>query len=450
MPFAPLLILAVGLVIVVGTIVVLRIHAFFGLIGAALVVSLLAPGDWADKVGRVASGFGATAGGIGIVIAMAAVIGMCLVESHAADRIVRAFLRVAGARRGDVALLSSGFVLSIPVFADTVFYLLIPLARSMARRTGHRYGTYLMAVAAGGIVTHSVIPPTPGPLASAANLGVDLGTMMLVGVLVSIPAAAAGLLTASALDSRLALPLRPVGGLDEPKPLSDDELPGLSISLLPIVLPVVLIAANTIVQAAAPTSALRDWTAVMGNPNVALLVATVAALTLYVRHRHPDRETLAVQIERSLMSGGMIILITSAGGAFGAMLQTAGIGDAIERVFADATGTGLTVLLAAFLMSSLLKFAQGSSTVAIITTSAMFGAVVASTNVGFHLVYVAMAIGCGSMVGSWMNDSAFWILSKMGGLTEVETLQTWTPVAAAAGAAGMVATLILALALPLT
>ncbi len=448
----PLLILALGLITVIGMIVVLRTNAFFALISAALLVSILAPGPWAEKVTRVGAAFGSTAGGIGIVIALAAVIGMCMQQSHAADRVVRWFLSMFGIRRGDAALLASGFVLSVPVFFDTVFYLLIPLARSMYRRTGRDYAKYVMAIGAGGVATHSLVPPTPGPLVTAANLGVDLGTMMMVGLAAAIPAALAGMFAASWINARLPIPMRPLGDVAEPETPPDDQLPSLFLSLLPIVVPVALIATNTIVQAVSPNAPAAGLTAVIGNPNLAMLIAAAIALLLYIRRRKPSADQLKHQVESSLMSGGLIILITAAGGAFGAMLQAAQIGDAIQSLFGGGASesSGLLLLVVAFLVASLLKFAQGSSTVSMITTSAMMGALISQGTLPFHPVYLACSVGSGAMVGSWMNDSGFWIISKMGVLTEGETFKTWTVIAAVVGCGGFLATLVMAALLPLT
>jgi GntP family gluconate:H+ symporter len=445
----PLVILLIGMATVIGLIVGLRLNAFFALIAAALVVSLLAPGAPADKVARVASAFGSTAGSIGIVIALAAVIGTCMLESRAADRIVRSFLTALGAERADAALLASGFVLSIPVFFDTVFYLLIPLARSMFRQTRRHYAKYVMVIAAGALLTHSLVPPTPGPLAVAQNLGVDLGTMILIGLLVAAAAALAGLAAAIWLDARLDIPMRAFAGDDAQAPAADTELPGLAVSLLPIGLPVVLITIDTITEAVTPTSALAQWTAIAGNPNLAMLVAATSALLLYAARRRPGRSELARQVERSLMSGGLIILITSAGGAFGAMLQAAEVGPAIQALFGHGAASGTVLLLTGFSIASLMKIAQGSGTVSMITTSAMLGAMIVPERLEFHAVYLAMAVGCGTMVGSWMNDSGFWIVSRMGVLTETETLKTWSAIAATVGVAGLVATLVLAALLPL-
>lgn len=456
----PLLILLVGMGTVIAAIVLFRIHAFLALIGAAILVSLLAPGEPATKISRVAEALGTTAGSIGIVIALAAIIGKAMMDSGAADRIVRWFLSILGEKQGATALAASGYVMAIPVFFDTVFYLMVPLARSLYKRTNRHYLKYVMAICAGGVATHNLVPPTPGPLVVSGMLGVDLGVMILVGMAISIPAATVGLLFSGWLDRRMPIPLREgTAGVPEPEPDAVRTLPGLIPSLLPIVLPVVLISANTAVTAitTGPDArggfwlALVPYTSILGNSNLALLVSAAIAMWVYARQRRPTRTEMAEMVEESLMSGGVIILITAAGGAFGAMLKAADIGPAILGLFAGQSGgAGLLLLFLAFGVSSLLKFAQGSSTVAMITTAGMLGAMITGAGqLPFHIVYVATAIGSGAMVGSWMNDSGFWVFTKMSGLTEVEGLKSWTPLLAVVGVSSMIMTLGLAIFLPL-
>ncbi len=444
----PLLILAVGMATVLGLIVVGRVHAFLALLAAALVVSLLASGPTGPAVAAVAEAFGATAASIGIVIAFAAVIGKALTDSGAADRIVRAFTG-GGDRRVAPALAGSGAVLSIPVFFDTVFYLLVPLARSAARAAGGHYLAYLLAVAGGAVVTHALVPPTPGPLVTAAELGVDLGTMMVVGLVIAVPCTAAVLAFARWADGRMpvALPAPDdleAGGVPETAP-PPPELPGLGASLAPIVLPVGLIAGSTVATALGRPV---GWLAALGDPNLALGLATVVALAVWVRQRRPSRAEVSASVEQALMSAGVIILITAAGGAFGAMLRASGVGDVLAGWVGGGTG-GFALLALAFGTASLLKVAQGSSTVAMITTVGLIGGAVAGVELPFHAVYLATSIASGSLVGSWMNDSGFWIFAKMGGLTEVETLKTWTPLLATVGVVAFATTVLLALVVPL-
>lgn len=454
----PLAILLVGMVVILGAIILLRVNAFLALLGAATLVSLLAPGDPAEKIARVAEAFGRTAGNIGIVIALAAIIGTALMRSGAADRIVEGFLSLLGERRGHAALCASGFVLSIPVFFDTVFYLLLPLARSMYDRTGRHYMRYLLAVAAGAVATHALVPPTPGPLAVAGLLHVDLGTTIAVGAVIAAPSAMVGLLFAGWVDHRMpVIPLAGVFADSSAEPTEEVALPGLAPSLLPILLPVVLISSNTVVTSMVSVRGhARFWeslapvTAILGNANLALFLAAGAAIWLYARHRQPARGAVAELVETSLMSGGVIILITAAGGAFGAMLQAAEVGPAIQAIFADHRGAALFYLVLAFVVASLIKIAQGSSTVAMITTAGMLSAMIAGADtLPFHAVYLVTAIAGGSLVGTWMNDSAFWVFSKMGGVTETQTLRSWTLLSAVVGVTAMIMTIALAVLVPL-
>ena len=460
----PTLILLIGIATILAGIVVLRLNAFLALIIAAIVVSLLAPGEAAVKVARVAEGFGRTAGTVGIVIALAAIIGKAMMDSGAADRIVNGFLALLGEKRGATALCSTGYILSIPVFFDTVFFLLVPLARSMYGRTNRNYLKYLLAIAAGAGATHTLVPPTPGPLAIAGTLGVDLGTMVLVGAAVALPAAAAGLLFAGWVDRRMPVVPRasaaPSVSAAEVAPTP--SLPGLVPSLLPILLPVLLISSHTVVASmtarpgmhVAMWSTLEPYTAIIGNPNLALLVGTGIAMWVYARQRRASRADIAEMVESSLTSAGVMILIIAASGGFGVALQATGIGSVIERAFvgqaaASGIGSGLVFLFLGFGVASLIKLAQGSSTVAMITTAAMLAAMLPASGLPFHTVYVATAIASGSLVGTWMNDSGFWLFSKMGGVTEIQTLKSWTPVLGIVGVTAMVTTLALALLVPL-
>ena len=455
----PLVILGIGMVTVIGLIVGLRLNAFLALLIAAILVSFLAPGELSEKITRVAAAFGSTAGSIGIVIALAAVIGKAMMDSGAADRIVRGFLSLLGEERGGVALLSSGYVLGVPVFFDTVFYLLVPLARSMYRRTRKHYLKYLMAIGAGGAITHTMVPPTPGPLVLAETMGIDLGTMIIAGAIIALPCAALGLAFAGWLDRRMPVHLTgDEAGVPEPDFAPEPTLPALIPSLLPIVLPVVLISANTVVEtlgggddASAIWASIAPYAAVLGNPNMALLLSAAVALWLYWDQRGPTRDEMAAMVEDALMSGGVIILITAAGGAFGAMLREAQLGPAIEALFAGSLSTSPVVLiLLAFTISALLKTAQGSSTVAMITASAMMMAILEDVGtLPIHMVYLATAISSGSLVFSWMNDSGFWIYTKMGGLTVVQGLKSWTSLLFVLGLTGLATTLLLALLFPL-
>ncbi|MCR4415426.1 MAG: GntP family permease [Thermoguttaceae bacterium] len=483
MTYLPLIALLVGVVTVIGMIVALRLNAFVALTIAAMVVAGMAttesltqyPEDLAAMTGevwseaqvrsfvasnapaRVAKAFGAAAGNIAIVIALASIIGKCLMDSGAADRIVRSFLKASGQKGAPVALASSGFVLSIPVFFDTVFYLLVPLARSLWRSTRKNYMLYILAIGTGAAITHTLVPPTPGPLVMAENLGVDLGTMIMVGTVVALATAVTVLPVCYLFNRRMDLPMRPYAGEEETRPLDDAELPPLWLSLAPIVLPVLLISAQTIAKTMsgqgenAAVAVASRLTGILGNPNFALLLSTGVAMWVLAAYRKLSLADLAKTTETALMSGGVIILITAAGGAFGAALQQAGVKQSIlGLVGPESQSMGLTMLVLGFGISCILKIAQGSSTVAMIVTSSMIAAMGTSPEaLGCHPVYLCTAIGGGSLVGSWMNDSGFWIVSRMSGLTEVETLKAWTVILVIVGFLALGYSLLFATLLPL-
>lgn len=460
---SPLLILFIGIAVVVVMVLVLRANAFLALICAALVVSLLASGDWAVKGERVAVALGDAVGKIGVVIAMAAIIGVCMMRSGAAEKIVISFCRLLGEKRFPVALGGSGFVLSVPVFYDTVFFLLIPLARSFYRRVGRNYILCLMAICAGAMITHTMVPPTPGPLAIAANLGIEVGQMMMLGLLVGVFLFPVGIGAAYFIDwympnPEIHLPAGEQVAEEHEPPAADEKLlPSLAWALVPVLLPILLIAAGSYVNMAyKPVEgvALPAWVTcvkVVGGKEIAMMLAAALAMFVYWRQKVAAAGEMRKDIESALLDAGLIILITAAGGAFGAMLQLAGIGGAIESMFHSETGVvGVSVLVAAFCVASVLKLSLGSSTTAMLTASSIIGAMGLTTEaLGFNLAYLGLTISCGSLVTSWMNDSGFWLTSRMAGLSETDTLKSVSVLHAIVGCGGFAIILVLSQVLPL-
>jgi GntP family gluconate:H+ symporter len=446
----PLATLFISMITIVLLIIWLRVHAFLALIAGGLLVALLSPAiPAADAATAVATDFGVIAGRIGLVIAFAAVIGEALLKSGAAMSIVRRIADLVGEPRAHISMWTAGYVLAIPVFFDTVFYLLVPLAKAMHTRTGQRYAVYVMAICAGGAASHVFVPPTPGPLAAAATLQVDLGLMIVMGLVVAAPGSLAAVAYALWLDRRwrpASLDLQAIAA----EAIADgpvERVPPFTLSILPIALPVVLIAARTASAAISPGSTFNAWTSMVGDPNFALLLSAVIALWIWARYRSLTLREVMASNEDALASAGVIILITAAGGAYGSMLSKAGAGASLAGV---ANDLGLPVLWLAYLLAALLKIAQGSSTVAIITSAGVLQSIYAVGGPGLpHPVYAALACGGGSLVISWMNDSGFWVVSRMGGFSERETLAVWTVTAAIAGTVGFLATLVLSWVLPL-
>ncbi len=449
----PLLILLLAVIAVFVLIVRLKINAFVALIAAAIVIGALAPGVPIENVmAEVAGRFGRVVGSIGIPIAMAAVIGQCMMESGAADKITRRFIAWIGEKHASLSLLASGYVLAVPVFYDTVFYLLVPLARSMTiRGGGRRYILNALAIGAGGSATHVFVPPTPGPLAMAETMQIDLGLVIVVGLLVAAPASLLTWFYCIWIDKKLNIPVREAPGLSlkeletiANKPESD--LPGMFASLLPVVLPIVLITSNTVAGTTAPGTEIARWTKFLGDPSFALMMAAAAALWVLARQKGMTLTELAKPAQEAIQSAGVIILITAGGGAFGGMLVLAGVGD----VFGDLASTaGVSFIALGFGVSMLLRIAQGSATVAMITVSSILAPIMVQSPPDYHPVYVLMAIGGGSLVGNWMNNSAFWVYCQMTGLTEVEGLKTVTGSSAVLGTAGALVAWIGSLVFPM-
>jgi GntP family gluconate:H+ symporter len=409
---------------------------------------------------RVALAFGTTCGKVGILIALAAIIGKCLLDSGAADRIVRAALGVTGERGAPFAFMGSGFFLGVPVFFDTVFYLMIPLGKALRMRTGKNYLLYILTIVCGATMAHSLVPPTPGPLLVAEELGVDIGMMILFGGFVGLFSSAAGYLYAAYRNKYNEVPVRESAdlSLEDLEALSKrdiSELPPLFLSLVPILLPVLFIAGHTVckelheIELISYTGMVKDLGATFGNKNIALMIAAIVSLGLLYRQKKTDLKELSAAAQSALSSGGVIILITAAGGAFGAMLQQTGVAGLLRELPTGPSPPTQLIIILAFLITTAIRTAQGSATVAMITAVGVLAAFSDPQELGCHPIYLALAIGCGSKPIAWMNDSGFWVICKMSGMTEREGLRFVTPMSILMGVTGLLVTMILAAVYPM-
>jgi GntP family gluconate:H+ symporter len=472
----PLLILLFGILTVAGLIFFLRVNAFLSLLAAAMLVSFMTPlapeQFWDDHIKVICQAFGKTAGDIGILIAMGAIIGKCMLDSGSADRIVMVLRQFFGEKLIPAALLSSGFILSIPIFYDTTFYLLVPIARSLYRIMKKNYTLYLLSIGLGATLTHTLTPPAPAPVIAAATLNIPLGSLLIVSLLVAILTAPFALGIAFLMNRFLPNPKIHFEDESEKTEHEQEKIlvsaetttnstPSLFWSFAPIVVPVFLISLQAVLDMLDKSERLTwnpDWVIVknvcwlLGNPQFALIIAAMISMVVLFRVRKLSLQGLSNRIETALFSAGMIILITSAGGAFGAMLRAARIGERIKECFQSETGlTGISVLLLAFLITAIIKTAQGSSTAAMITSVGIFAGILQDSLVlPFHPAYLAVTIGLGSCVTGWMNDSGFWIFCRMGGIGETDALKTWTIGLILLGCSGLMVVLVLSQLLPLT
>jgi len=439
----PILIVLIGVCVVVGGILALRLHPFLSLIAGAIVVALLSPGH--GLVGqRIADGFGTTATSIGILIAMAAILGKTLMESGAAERIVLSLRRALGEGQIAATYAISGFVLAALVLSDTAFYLLIPLARVSAARTGRNYLLYVLAIVAGSVMSHSLVPPAAGPAMVADALHVKFSTMILGGCIVGSIATTFGFAYAIWANRRWQVPLRSAVGvsateLERIANRDESTLPPLWLALLPIALPVLLIGLGDTIQKNAVIKTL-------GEKNLALtLAAAVGLLMMWRRREGITRAQFSASIGQALASAGVMVLIISAGGAFGHVVAQTGISDLMRS---KLPASKLAILPIAFLITSSVRTAQGSAIVSMVTAISVVGPVAAAGALGFHPVYLALAIGCGSKPIPWMNDAGFWIIGQMSGMTEGETLKSVSVMMTIMGVVGLGATVLGAWWLP--
>lgn len=453
----PFVVLLLGMVTVIVLISAVRLHAFVALMLSAIFVGLIStdipnPSDlnaWVAAVELPMVEFGSMAGKIAWVIALAAIIGIAMLESGAADSIVKWLLKVFGEQRAGVALLLSGFILSIPVFFDTVFFLLIPIGRALGIRTGKNYMFYVMAIGGGAAITHSIVPPTPGPLLMAESFNIDLGITIIMGLLMGILPAILVLFVAKKINERSPVEVRDTEEATNKSESTFQKLPSLGVSFMPIVLPILLISLASLMNALGEGSfgGATNLVAFLGNKNIAMLLGTIVALWLWAKQKGMKFQELGGALGHPLEIAGVIILITSAGGAFGAMIKHSGIGNAVE---AATAGMNVSYILLAWLIAAVMKIAQGSSTVALITTASIMSALIGDgASLGYHPIYILMATGFGGLFISWMNDSGFWVVAKMSGFSEKETLSSWTILLAAIALVGLIQVLILSVVFPM-
>lgn len=428
-----------------------KLHPFLALLLAAFGVGLLSGLPGPDTVTAITDGFGSTLGSIGIVIAAGTVIGSLLEKSGSTRVIADLVIRGIGKARSALAMSITGAIVSIPVFCDSGFVILAPLNRSLASESKQSLATFAVALSMGLYTTHVFVPPTPGPIAAAGTLEADIGSVILLGIAVTIPVIIVTYIFANYIGRRIYIdPDEPItsdtgDNTDPEQPASKAHQPAAVTALLPILVPMLLIALGSI--AALPAVPLGEgWlsTAIdfLGNPNTALIIGVFLAF----RTINPERRGPAAYGEwvgDGLKSAGVIILITGAGGAFGSVLRATEIGSFLGQLLAE---WNIGIFLP-FLIAAALKTAQGSSTVAIITSASIMLPLLpeAGMAAGLGPVLVTLAIGAGAMTVSHANDSYFWVVSQFSGMDVSQAYRLQTIGSAVAGVSGMMMVFLLSL-----
>jgi GntP family gluconate:H+ symporter len=414
-----------ALVIVVVLMVVAaskyKFHPFLSLLLAGIIMGFVGGLNESEVITTLLNGFGKTLGSIGIIIAFGTIIGAYLENSGGAKTLARWTLKTIGKKRSVLGMNLTGFIVSIPVYCDSGFIILSSLMKAISKGSKIPLTVLGVSLAAGLYATHVFVPPTPGPLAATAALDANLGLVILLGLVVAIPVALSGYFWAKFLERKL-------GNKESDLSIEDkvDEVktPKTSASFAPILIPIILIALKSITSY--PTHPFGEGTLAnifnfIGNPVIALLIGVFLAFQLKPKS---TQDTHFNWVTSGLKEAGIIILITGAGGAFGAILQSTGIGDLIGNSFANVN----LGLFLPFIIAAILKSAQGSSTVSIITTAAIMAPILESFGLESSLgrALTVLSIGAGAMTVSHLNDSYFWVVAQFSEMNTTTALKSQT------------------------
>lgn len=414
-----LVILAAAILFIIWSTARLKLHPFLALLLTAYGVGLAARMPFPDIAKHISEGFGSILTGIGLVIVAGTIIGVFLEKSGAAIVMADTVLKWVGEKRPALAMSLIGYIVSIPVFCDSGFVILSSLKKALARRSGVSPVALAVALSTGLYATHTLVPPTPGPLSAAANLGVtNLGLVIGLGLLVALPAVLAGYLWSTRFTNQH--DDIPVAGSGDPLAeweklkASYGKLPSPLAAFAPILVPVLLIALSSVANfPTAPfgKAGLKIALNFLGTPITALMVGVGLCLFLV---KKVDEEVLSGWVGDALKSAAVILIVTGAGGSLGRMLSTTQIGAYLGTTL-SAYNLGIFL---PFVVAAALKTAQGSSTVALVTTSALIAPMVGSLGFDSEIgrVLMVMAVGAGAMMVSHANDSYFWVVSQFSGM----------------------------------
>jgi Gnt-I system low-affinity gluconate transporter len=432
-----LVIVAIGILALLFLILRIKLPAFVALLIVSAGVGLALGMQPAAVLASIRDGMASTLGFIAVVVGLGAMFGALLEFAGGVQAIANRLLGSIGQTRALWALGVAGMLVGIPVFFDVGFIILVPLLQQLSERTGRSPVYFAVPLLAGLLVGHAFIPPTPGPLAVAELLNADLGWVIAMGLICGIPAMiVAGPLLARRFQNVATLRRATALGDVAPQPQSGSTI-GLGHALFTIVLPLVLIVGNTAGQQLLPAGTVRTTLEFIGHPFVALLIALLYAYIAFGITRRVPGQRLQEIMTRSLEPAGLIVLVTGAGGVFKEILVDSGVGDLMGTFFREQS---LPPMLLAYALAALVRIAQGSATVAMITSAGLTAPILQHLQLDApHTALVVVAIAAGASIASHVNDSGFWLVSRCMNLTEAETLRTWTVLSTVASIVGFAA-----------
>ena len=421
-----LVVFVISIALLLLAIIKLKINPFLALMGVSILTGLGVRMPLPEIAENISLGFGNTLKGVGIVIGLGIILGQILAESKAINAIASGMLKRVGNARANLALTLSGWLISIPVFQDAAFVIFMPLVRQIKKTTKKPLVSLVASLGVGTIAAHSLVIPTPGPVAVAGNMNVNIGAFLIYSIIVSLPATLiGGVLYAKYLEKQAYK-----NGTDQDYPdevitgeghveMDTAKLPSMTRSLAVLFFPLILILVGSIASLLLPDgSAIKPIVSFFGDKNIALFLGVIVG---FIALKDYFTKSTNEIIMEATQSAGLIFLITGAGGGFGTVINNSGIG---QYLVDTLTSFNISLIVLGFILSQVLRSAQGSTTVALVTTSSILGPLVAST--GLSPVLVGLAICAGGIGMSLPNDSGFWVLSNYSGLTVKDTIKAWT------------------------
>lgn len=423
-----------------------------GVIGGMPLTNITIEVDGVEKtfgiVNSITSGFGGTLGSIGIIIGFGVMMGQIFEVTGAAKRMAHTFLKLFGKKREEEALALTGFLVSIPIFCDSGFVVLAPIAKAISKATKKSVIGLGTALAAGLVITHSLVPPTPGPLGVCGIFGVDVGKFILLTLVLALPMAIACIAYSRLYLSKKYYRIPNEEGEIVEMPYQEPNyeaafsmdmtgVPGALESFMPLIIPIILILINTVATAMGKTEGFMNVLVFLGQPIVAVgLGLIVAILTL---GRSLDRHEALTEMEKGMASAGIIMLVTGGGGALGQIIKDSGLGTFMAEGLAK---TAIPIIILPLLIATAMRFIQGSGTVAMTTAASITAPIIAASGVSPILGAVACCVG--SLFFGYFNDSYFWVVNRTLGVSEAkDQLRIWSVTSTVAWAVGVVEVLIL-------
>ena len=434
----------IGLAVLLLLAIKFKVNAFVSLLISALTIGVLSGMELTEVIKTMTGGFGKTISKIGIVIIFGVMLGKYLEDSRGAEKMARSLAKAVGEKRSPLAMALSGYLISIPVFSDVGYVILSPLAKAISRTSKISFYAIAVSLSAGLLATHVFVPPTPGPLAVAGLLGVDIGEMIIWGGLAALGMTLAGWLWAVTVMPKIAGTYIPEAEAEDHEE-NTQEMPGGFVSFIPLLIPMILILSATTSKMILPKDhPLTALTSFVGDANIAMAVGVIFAICLLGKKlkNSGEKNPILKVMDDALKSAGPIIFITAAGGALGAILKSSGAGAAIAEAVANS---GMPFILVPFFIAGILKTIQGSGTVAVVTAATLCLPI--AQQLGLHPILIALASGSGARLICHVNDSYFWVYTNMSGFDTKTGLKTLSAANVAMALGGLAVTFIASIVL---